>query len=264
MDLNWKDNRIIFSDNAGNAGHGLNEIWKPQVMVVGTNKGLRKDFESIWVGKDVDNFTNIDYYFSADLTITCPTSYARFPFDVHSCNVLFYETDLENKSLQFIQPVIGAVWESKPTKPRDYQIEIIQLNETEKILHWGEVTYGEIHYYSVIGFKIKFTRLSKMYILTYYLPSLLFVIISWISFFIPPTAYPARFGLLITTILVLVNTFNNVVSNTPNDTHNITDLVFWMLGCIFFVFCALVSYALVITRLRVIEHVKRNNDYYVR
>ena len=95
-------------------------------------------------------------------------------------------------------------------EPSDYAVDINELDENEKMLTWGNGRY-----YSAAGFKIKFVRKSRMYILMYYLPSALFVSISWISFFIPPTAYPARFGLLITTILVLVNTFNNVVNNTP-------------------------------------------------
>ena len=103
-----------------------------------------------------------------------------------------------------------------------------------------------------------------MYVLMYYLPSTMFVIISWISFFIPPTAYPARFGLLITTVLVLVNTFNNVVTNTPKDANNVTAIVIWMIGCLFFVFSALISYAILILRMRFINNGETNNKTKVK
>ena len=44
----------------------------------------------------------------------------------------------------------------------------------------------------------------------------LFVVISSMSFLIPPSAYPARFGLLVTSLLVLVNMFNSVLTSTPS------------------------------------------------
>ena len=84
-----------------------------------------------------------------------------------------------------------------PILARDYNFKLQQLTETERNYKWNNYP----SYYSATGFKMKLTRRPKMYILMYYLPSTLFVIISWISFFIPPTAYPARFGLLMTTIL---------------------------------------------------------------
>ena len=64
---------------------------------------------------------------------------------------------------------------------------------------------------------------------TYYLPSTLFVITSWVSFLIPPEVVPGRMALLVTLFLVLINIFNNVTSITPN-TEGMTALSSWMLG----------------------------------
>ena len=49
----------------------------------------------------------------------------------------------------------------------------------------------------------------------FFLPSGLFVVVSWISFVVPPDVIPGRMALLITLFLVLVNIFNNVTTNTP-------------------------------------------------
>ena len=40
--------------------------------------------------------------------------------------------------------------------------------------------------YSVYGFEIKLTRSIGPFILSVYLPSAMFVTMSWVSFFIPP------------------------------------------------------------------------------
>ena len=43
----------------------------------------------------------------------------------------------------------------------------------------------------------------------------MFVVVSWISFVVPPDVIPGRMALLITLFLVLVNIFNSVTTNTP-------------------------------------------------
>merc|ERR1719154_327131 len=86
------------------------------------------------------------------------------------------------------------------------------------------------------------TRYVSTYIITYYLPSGLFVIVSWISFLIPMDVIPGRMALLVTLFLVLVNIFNNVTTNTPK-AEGLTAIEAWMLACILFVFAALAEYA---------------------
>lgn len=53
------------------------------------------------------------------------------------------------------------------------------------------------------------------YIFNYFIPSGLFVIVSWVSFVIPPDSVPGRIALIITTLLVLVNIANTIFSISP-------------------------------------------------
>ena len=73
---------------------------------------------------------------------------------------------------------------------------------------------------SLAGFEMILTRHVSHYIITYYLPSGLFVVVSWISFLVPPDVIPGRMALLVTLFLVLVNIFNNVTTNTPKGSRN--------------------------------------------
>ena len=50
--------------------------------------------------------------------------------------------------------------------------------------------------YSVAGFELTLKRKVSHYIITCYLPSGMFVIVSWISFLIPPDIVPGRYCLL--------------------------------------------------------------------
>ena len=88
-------------------------------------------------------------------------------------------------------------------------------------------------------------RLSRhvlKYLYIYYLPSGLFVVVSWVGFLIPPEVVPGRMAMLITLFLVLINIFNIVTTNSPN-VEGMTAIGAWMLVCIFFVFGALIGYA---------------------
>ena len=62
--------------------------------------------------------------------------------------------------------------------------------------------------YSVYGMQIVLKRSLGPFILSVYLPSGMFVVMSWVSFFIPPDIVPARIVLLVTLCLVLINMFN--------------------------------------------------------
>ena len=62
----------------------------------------------------------------------------------------------------------------------DYEIEIYPLDAEEK-------QYSALNMnYSVAGFKLVLARKMSFYVVTYYLPSGLFVVVSWISFLVNP------------------------------------------------------------------------------
>ena len=50
------------------------------------------------------------------------------------------------------------------------------------------------------------------YLVQVYLPSCMFVVVSWVSFLIKPEVVPGRMALLVTLFLVLINIFNSVRS----------------------------------------------------
>merc|ERR1711971_838396 len=99
-------------------------------------------------------------------------------------------------------------------------------------------------------FSIKMTRKWHKYTYIYFFPAGLFVAVSSVSFRIPPTAYPARCGLLTLTLLVLVNLFISALWTTPSDSIGLTALAAWILACIIFVFIALIFYVVILLKIR--------------
>ena len=114
---------------------------------------------------------------------------------------------------------------------------ILDYTVTVSPLNWNERYYlpQETGNYSVAGFKLFMERKMTHYVITYYLPSGLFVIVSFTSFLIPSddiqvnisifwgrvfflksmVFLQGRMGLLVTLFLILVNFFNAITNNSP-------------------------------------------------
>ena len=69
----------------------------------------------------------------------------------------------------------------------DYEISIENLQEKDKIF-----VGGALGNYSLAGFEMKLVRHVSHYIINYYLPSGLFVVVSWISFLVPADIIPGQ------------------------------------------------------------------------
>lgn len=76
--------------------------------------------------------------------------------------------------------------------------------------------YGYIADHCSARLDITLTREVKSYLLENYLPSTLFVCISWGSFVVVPEIVPGRMVLLVTTLLSLVTMFDTVRNNSPD------------------------------------------------
>ena len=73
----------------------------------------------------------------------------------------------------------------------------------------------------------------------------LFVIVAWLSLFLPPEAIPGRVTMAMTTLLTLAAMFGAVRQNTPSVSY-VSALDIWMCGCIIFVFFTLLEYVIVL------------------
>ena len=166
--------------------------------------------------------------------------FERYPLDEHICKFKVGSTNMDINYMRF-----GAASFSYDSSSRntilDYQVSLTQITEEDRIFVYSGANY------SVTGLEMKLVRNSQKYLYIYYLPSGLFVVVSWVSFLIPPEVVPGRMAMLITLFLVLINIFNTVTSNSPN-VEGMTAIAAWMLACILFVFGALLAYAFILWR----------------
>lgn len=82
------------------------------------------------------------------------------------------------------------------------------------------------------------------FLIQLYVPSILIVILSWVSFWINVDAIPARVSLGLLTVLTMTTQSTGANSNLPRVSY-IKAIDVWMSTCLLFVFTALVEFAFV-------------------
>ena len=122
--------------------------------------------------------------------------------------------------------------------------------------------------FSTTGFKVILKRRFTPYIVSWYIPTSVLVVVSWISFCIPVDLVPGRMvklikftyssiyiivvfsswqALLVTVFLMLINISNSSHSQNPM-TRYLNALDIWLITCIIFVAMALFEYAILLRK----------------
>jgi len=219
----------------------IKEFWLPDAEILNLKEFKTLDvlskLEGLWLNRNQE----IMYAVATRITFICPMTFNSFPLDVQVCLFQVGSFNYDNTKMVFNDSFIAE--EGAIRSVLDYAIQIRMLPDKNK--NYMALTGN----YSVAGFELTLRRKVSHYIITCYLPSGMFVIVSWISFLIPPDIVPGRMTLLITVFLVLVNIFNTITTNIPK-AEGLTAIEAWVIVCVLFVFGALVEYAGILLQMK--------------
>ncbi|RWS04058.1 Glycine receptor subunit alphaZ1-like protein, partial [Dinothrombium tinctorium] len=95
--------------------------------------------------------------------------------------------------------------------------------------------------YSCIRCSLVMKRRLPLYMLKIYIPSFIIVTISFVGFWVPMTAYPARVALVVTSLLSLIT--QQLQTTAALNASYIIAIDVWMLICKTFVFGGLIEFA---------------------
>ncbi|WAQ99280.1 GLRA2-like protein [Mya arenaria] len=98
--------------------------------------------------------------------------------------------------------------------------------------------------FSTLSVDFVLKRKIGLYFMQVFVPSLLFVVLSWVSFWVDHKAVPARVSLGITCVLAIVTQSSGIHHVLPNVSYP-TAIDIWMLVCQLYVFAALLEFAIV-------------------
>lgn len=119
------------------------------------------------------------------------------------------------------------------------------MNSTRSIL---QLNSQFIYFYIAVGdfacllLELQFDRNTGYYIAQIFIPSILIVILSWVSFWVDIDAIPARVSLGVLTVLTMTTQSSGARSALPRVSY-IKAIDVWMAVCLTFVFMALLEFA---------------------
>jgi hypothetical protein len=214
----------------------VKDLWLPNIFIYNLKTykviDVLNKLAGLWIGAD----KTVLYSQATHITFICPMRFDKFPLDTQACKFQVGSYSYNDKIMSFLTDKAGySGGKNGNSIALDYAIKISHLKPRDAVF-----AGGGLGNFSLAGFEMVLHRYVSTYIITYYLPSGLFVIVSWISFLIPMDVIPGRMALLVTLFLVLVNIFNTVTTNTPK-AEGLTAIEAWMLACILFVFGALIE-----------------------
>ncbi|XP_027033875.2 glycine receptor, alpha 4b isoform X1 [Tachysurus fulvidraco] len=237
----WNDPRLAYKEYPDDSldldPSMLDSIWKPDLFFA-NEKGA--SFHEVTTdNKLLRIFQNGNVLYSIRLTLilSCPMDLKNFPMDSQTCTMQLESFGYTMNDLIFQWLDKGPVQVADDlTMPQFVLKEEKDLGYCTKHYNTGKFTCIEV--------KFHLQRQMGYYLIQMYIPSLLTVILSWVSFWINMDAAPARVGLGITTVLTMTTQSSGSRASLPKVSY-VKAIDIWMAVCLLFVFAALLEYAAV-------------------
>ncbi|KAK8752214.1 hypothetical protein OTU49_012524, partial [Cherax quadricarinatus] len=148
----------------------------------------------------------------------CDLDLVLYPFDVQECYMQLRITSATKSFLVF-----------------ETQQSVVNISANKLLLEYevGMVTllHGSSRMYSEVRVRVPLTRRSGYAILTIYIPTLVLLVVSYITLFFRPTIFDTRMMSALTVQLVIATLFSQVSASLPKTSYfKMVDV--WLLFCI--------------------------------
>ncbi|KAL3272873.1 hypothetical protein HHI36_014334 [Cryptolaemus montrouzieri] len=268
LQYSYRDQRLDFTNISKNRDTIMGQeilrdkIWVPHVIV-------RNEKDTFIMGSDgKDVFVTIrptghvTYSYRMTLTFYCWMNLKKFPFDTQLCDIIWNSWAYNTSNLLLR-------WKSDTPVKIAPNLHLTEFVLTGNWTEYGEVPMtfaqgGRIGNYSSLTFKFQLSREVGYYILDYFLPSILLVCTSWVTFWLQADASPPRATLGTSTMLAFITLNGGVTKNLPKVSY-IKASEIWFLGCVIFIFSSMAEFAFVnvIWRRKKKVEMKKQNPKYI-
>uniref|UniRef100_A0A674DE97 GABA(C) receptor n=1 Tax=Salmo trutta TaxID=8032 RepID=A0A674DE97_SALTR len=253
----WQDDRLAFPSSSNRSrtfdARLVKKIWVPDVFFVHSKRSFIHDttMENIMLRVYPDG--NILYSVSAPsytihiidcalrfrITVTalCAMDFSSFPLDTQNCS-------LELESYAYNENDLMLYWKNGNDSLRTDEIVLSQFFIEEFHPSFGLAFYSSTGWYNRLYINFILRRHIFFFMLQTYFPTMLMVMLSWVSFWIDRRAVPARVSLGITTVLTMSTIITGVSASMPQVSYvKAVDIYLW--ASFLFVFLSVIEYATV-------------------
>ncbi|XP_070533087.1 glycine receptor subunit alpha-2-like isoform X2 [Ptychodera flava] len=234
MRQHWIDNRLRHNDTEPIFLHEIHRIWTPDAFFPNEKDG---HLHTVTVENQMARIHSdgqLLYSTRYSLKLSCYMSLHSFPMDSQTCRIKLESYGYTTKDLKFEWKRDKPIQKDDDLKLPQFGITGILTKNCTKVYSTGTFSCIEAEFY--------LEREVGYYILQAYLPSIILVVLSWVSFWISYEAAPARVALGVTTILTLTTLDAGIRSQLPKVSYP-KAIDIWMAVCLVFVFAALVEFA---------------------
>ncbi|NWV35255.1 GBRG4 protein, partial [Grantiella picta] len=234
----WYDRRLRFNSTLKALTLNTNmvsRIWIPDTFFRNSKRA-----DSHWITTPnqllrIWNDGKVLYTLRLTIEAECLLQLQNFPMDTHSCPLVFSSYGYPREEIIYrwrrysIEVSDQRTW-------RLYQFDFTGLRNTSEVLRTGA---GE---YMVMTVSFDLSRRMGYFAIQTYIPCILTVVLSWVSFWIKRDSTPARTSLGITTVLTMTTLSTISRKHLPRVSY-ITAMDLFVSVCFIFVFAALMEYA---------------------
>ncbi|KAM6999906.1 gamma-aminobutyric acid receptor subunit pi [Tautogolabrus adspersus] len=234
----WRDSRLVFPGNESVSVDGrlVSLLWIPDTFIPDSKRSFLHDVTV--ENRLIRIFSNgtVLYALRITATIACNMDLTKYPMDRQVCtlqleswgynlqDVVFYWTR-GNDSVKGLDTLRLA----------QYSVESYYTTVSEAVYETGQ--YPKL----VLHFALR--RNVLFFILETYVPSILLVVLSWVSFWISQSSVPARTCIGVTTVLTMTTLMMGARTSLPNANCFIKAIDVYLGICFTFIFGALLEYA---------------------
>ncbi|XP_022239482.1 glycine receptor subunit alpha-2-like isoform X2 [Limulus polyphemus] len=233
----WIDERLkkkTLSRNLDlNDPHLIKRIWKPEVFFPNAKMA---EFQYVTVPNvlvRVNPSGKILYVLRLKLRFSCMMELSSFPMDLQVCTIELASFSKTTDELRLIWAQRSPITLFGNLKLPQFEIEKVNTSLCRENFHIGE--------YSCLIAEFYLQRSIGYHLVQSYLPTILIVVVSWVSFWLDIEAIPARITLGVTTLLTISSKGSAIQSNLPPVSY-VKAIDVWMGACTMFVFAALMEF----------------------
>jgi len=248
MHQKWTDPRLAHTHEEGvrhvDALSHHAEIWKPDIYLL--KHGAYKAIYPTEVSLKVFQNGTVFYTMRRHLVLNCEGDLPIFPFDSPMCS--FNIESVSNERDQMAFHWVGPNAVDEDGEAGSLGLSPVLKNHNAYLIHNetlycddGEEWRGD---FSCLQVRLHFTRDKWFYYTTVFVPGLILVTSSFVTFWIEWNAEPARVMLGVTTMLNFFTTSNKFRSKLPV-VSNLTAMNMWDGTCMFFIYASFLEFILV-------------------
>ncbi|XP_040031531.2 gamma-aminobutyric acid receptor subunit pi isoform X2 [Gasterosteus aculeatus] len=234
----WRDSRLVFPGNESVSVDGrlVSLLWIPDTFIPDSKRSFLHDVTV--ENRLIRIFSNgtVLYALRITATIACNMDLTKYPMDRQVCTL-----QLESWGYNLQDVVFYWTRGNDSVKGLDilrlaqYSVESYYTSVSEAVYETGQ--YPKL----VLHFALR--RNVLFFILETYVPSILLVVLSWVSFWISQSSVPARTCIGVTTVLTMTTLMMGARTSLPNANCFIKAIDVYLGICFTFIFGALVEYA---------------------